>query len=84
MDIEENWEKVVSIPVPVGTSIEDVDVAGKLPASLSGAEKEFFFVTFIKGIYKFYSRSPFHFSGVQPLGGEWKQGGAAGYESKAG
>ena len=37
VDIEENWEKVVSIPVPVGTSVDDLDVAGKLPDSLSGA-----------------------------------------------
>jgi ATP-citrate lyase beta-subunit len=35
VDIEENWDKVVSIPVRVGESIEDVDVMGRLAAGLS-------------------------------------------------
>ena len=66
VDIEENWEKVVSIPVPVGTRVDDVDVAGKLPDSLTGAEKEFF-STFIRGIFKLYWDLHFTFLEFNPL-----------------
>jgi ATP-citrate lyase beta-subunit len=66
VDIEENWEKVVSIQVPVATSVEDADVAGKLPAALSNQEKAFF-TTFIKGIFKFYSDLHFAFLEFNPL-----------------
>jgi ATP-citrate lyase beta-subunit len=66
VDIEENWEKVVSIPVPVGARIEDADVAGKLPDSLSGAEKEFFSI-FIKGLFNLYCDLHFTFLEFNPL-----------------
>ena len=66
VDIEENWEKVVSIPVPVGTGVDDLDVAGKLPDSLSGAEKEFF-SAFVKGIYNLYRDLHFTFLEFNPL-----------------
>lgn len=66
VDIEENWEKVVAIPVPVGTGVDDVDVAGKLPANLSGAEKDFF-STFIRGIFKLYADLHFTFLEFNPL-----------------
>jgi ATP-citrate lyase beta-subunit len=66
VDIEENWEKVVSIPVPVGTSVDDADVAGKLPAGLSSVEKDFF-STFIRGIFKLYSDLHFTFLEFNPL-----------------
>jgi ATP-citrate lyase beta-subunit len=66
VDIEENWEKVVSIPVPVGTGVDDLDVAGKLPESLSGAEKAFF-SAFIKGIFKLYRDLHFTFLEFNPL-----------------
>ena len=66
VDIEENWEKVVSIPVPVGTSIDDVDVAGKLPTSLSLAEREFF-TSFIKGMFRLFSDLCFTFLEFNPL-----------------
>jgi ATP-citrate lyase beta-subunit len=66
VDIEENWDKVVSIPVPVGTSVDALDVAGKLPDSLSGAEKEFF-STFIRGIFKLYCDLHFTFLEFNPL-----------------
>lgn len=66
VDIEENWDKVIAIPVPVGASIEDVNVAGKLPASLSSQERGFF-VTLIRGLYKFYSDLCFTFLEFNPL-----------------
>ncbi len=66
VDIEENWDKVVSIPVPVGKRIDDVDVAGKLPSSLSNEERKFF-VTFIRGLSKFYSDLCFTFLEFNPL-----------------
>jgi ATP-citrate lyase beta-subunit len=66
MDIEENWEKVVSIPVPVGTGVDDLDVAGKLPDGLSSTEKEFFSI-FIRGIFKLYCDLHFTFLEFNPL-----------------
>jgi len=66
MDIEENWDKVVSIHLPVGASIEDVDVAGKLPSSLSSQERSLF-VIFIRGLYRFYSDLCFTFLEFNPL-----------------
>jgi len=66
VDIEENWDKVVSIHLPVGASIEDVDVAGKLPSSLSSQERSFF-VIFIRGLYRFYSDLCFTFLEFNPL-----------------
>ena len=66
VDIEENWETVVSIPVPVGTRVDDLDVAGKLPDSLSGADKAFF-SAFIRGIFKLYADLHFTFLEFNPL-----------------
>ena len=66
VDIEENWDKVVSIHLPVGASIEDVDVAGKLPSSLSSQERSLF-VIFIRGLYRFYSDLCFTFLEFNPL-----------------
>lgn len=66
VDIEENWEQVISFSVPVGTSIDEVDVAEKLPASLSNKDKEFF-TTFIRGIFKLYSDFYFTFLEFNPL-----------------
>lgn len=66
VDIEENWDKVVSIPVSVGTRVDDMDVAGKLPDSLTGTEKGFF-STFIKGILQLYWDLHFTFLEFNPL-----------------
>jgi len=66
VNIEENWEKVVPILVPVATSVNDVDVAAKLPADLSNNEKEFF-TLFIKGIFRFYEGLHFTFLEFNPL-----------------
>ncbi len=66
VDIEENWEKVVSIPVPVGTPIDEVALAGNLSANLSRVEKDFF-TTFIKGIFRLYSDLCFTFLEFNPL-----------------
>jgi len=66
VDIEENWEKVVSIPVAVGAGANDLDVAGKLPENLSGEEKEFF-SAFIRGIFQLYADLHFTFLEFNPL-----------------
>jgi ATP-citrate lyase beta-subunit len=66
VDIEENWDRVVSIPVPVATSVEDMPVSEKLPAGLSSQERTFF-PPFIKGLFKFYSDLHFAFLEFNPL-----------------
>ncbi len=66
VDIEENWEKVVSIPVPIGTSVDDIDVAGRLPEGLSVEEKGFFSLL-IRGIFVLYRDLHFTFLEFNPL-----------------
>ncbi len=65
-DIEERWDTVVSIPVPVGTSIDDVDVAEKLSGSLSGAAKNLI-STFLRGMFKLYCDLHFTYLEFNPL-----------------
>ena len=50
IDIEENWDSVVQIPVPVLGTMEDVDVAGQLP-DFDGKDAA---VAFITALYKFF------------------------------
>jgi ATP-citrate lyase beta-subunit len=66
VDIEENWDKVTSILVPVGTGIDEVDIAGRLPAELTDEEKKFF-STLIHGMFRLYSDLHFTFLEFNPL-----------------
>jgi ATP-citrate lyase beta-subunit len=66
VDIEENWDKVVSISVPVATPIDEVDVTGKLPSGLSKSEKDFF-TYFIQSLFRFYTGLCFTFLEFNPL-----------------
>ncbi len=66
VDIEENWDKVVTILVPVGSSIDDLNLTEKIPPQISSREKEFF-SSFIKGIFKFYDDLHFTFLELNPL-----------------
>jgi len=66
VDIEENWENVITIQIPVAANIGEIKVAEKLPLSLSGEEKNFF-STFIRDLYRFYSELHYTFLEFNPL-----------------
>lgn len=66
VDIEENWDKVVTMVVPVGSSIDVLKLAEKLPPEISSRDKEFF-SSFIKGFFKFYDDLHFTFLELNPL-----------------
>jgi len=63
IDIEENWDSVVQIAVPVLGTIEDVDVAGQLP-EFEGKEAA---VAFITALYKFFVDLAFTYLEINPV-----------------
>lgn len=66
VDIEENWENVVTIQVPIMTDIDELEIAERLPPTLPTGEKEFF-ATLMRGIYRFYSDLHYTFLEFNPL-----------------
>jgi len=63
IDIEENWDSVVQIGVPVLGTIEDVDVAGQLP-DFEGKDAA---VAFITALYKFFVDLAFTYLEINPF-----------------
>jgi ATP-citrate lyase beta-subunit len=62
--VEENWDKVVQIPVPIQGDIEKVDLAGKL--SDTGKHRDAV-VAFIKALYRFYAENGFSYLEINPF-----------------
>ncbi len=62
--VEENWDKVIHIPIPLGTDISTFDLASKLP-DLGELRNEL--VQFIKGIYQVYVNKDFAFLEINPF-----------------
>ncbi|MHA2246820.1 MAG: ATP citrate lyase citrate-binding domain-containing protein [Candidatus Hodarchaeales archaeon] len=62
--VEENWDKVIHIPIPLGTDISSFDLASKLP-DLGDLRSEL--VHFIKGIYQVYVDQDFAFLEINPF-----------------
>lgn len=62
--VEENWDKVVHIPVPVLSSIDKADIASKL--SDLGNRRDAI-VSFIRALYKFYAASGFTYLEINPF-----------------
>ena len=62
--VEENWDKVIHIPIPIGTDIASFDLASKLP-DLGDLRNEL--VQFIKGIYQVYVDQDFAFLEINPF-----------------
>ncbi len=62
--IEENWDKVTHIPVPLGTDIDKFDLASKLPdlGDLKGV-----LIPFIKGLFHVYIDQDFAFLEINPF-----------------
>ena len=66
MDIESVWDTVVEIDVAVDESIEDIDIASRLPAELP-ADKKGLVATYIKGLFKFYVDFHFAYLEINPF-----------------
>lgn len=62
--VEENWDKVLHIPVPITGSIDDVDLANKLGDLGNRREKV---VDFVKALYQFYANSGFSYFEINPF-----------------
>ena len=66
VDIEEVWDTVVTIQVPILSSIEDIKIKEKLPRELSDKEKDRV-TKFIKGLFKFYSDLGYAYLEINPI-----------------
>lgn len=66
VDIEEVWDTVVTIQVPILSSIDDVKIKQKLPRELPDEEKDTV-TEFIKGVFKFYSDLGYAYLEINPL-----------------
>ncbi|MFX1303121.1 MAG: ATP citrate lyase citrate-binding domain-containing protein [Promethearchaeota archaeon] len=62
--IEENWEKVTHIPIPIGTDIKTYDLENKLPDL--GDLKDVL-IPFIKGFYQVFIDQDFTFLEINPF-----------------
>ncbi len=52
MDVEEHWDKLVRITVPVGSELSDADLQKKLPMVPKGRSAMLF--SFIKSVYRYF------------------------------
>jgi len=64
VDIEENWDSVTTIEVPILANIDDVDVESKLPADLDDKAK---YAQMIKGLFKYYADLGYAFLEINPF-----------------
>ncbi|MFX0040875.1 MAG: ATP citrate lyase citrate-binding domain-containing protein, partial [Candidatus Heimdallarchaeota archaeon] len=62
--IEENWDKVTHIPIPIGTDIKTFDLGKKLPDL--GDLKDIL-IPFIKGFYQVFVDQDFTFLEINPF-----------------
>ncbi|MHA1687891.1 MAG: ATP citrate lyase citrate-binding domain-containing protein [Promethearchaeota archaeon] len=62
--IEENWDKVTHIPVPIGTNIKDFNLEDKLPDL---GDLKAILIPFIKGLFQVYVNQDFAFLEINPF-----------------
>ncbi len=62
--VEENWDKVIHVPIPIGTDIKTFDLESKLPDL--GASKGVL-MPFIKGLYQVFVDQDFTFLEINPF-----------------
>jgi ATP-citrate lyase beta-subunit len=65
INVEENWDKVVSIQVPILEGIDAVDIAAALPAELGDKKK--LVAMFLQGLYKFFAAMHFAYLEINPF-----------------
>ncbi|MFX0134455.1 MAG: ATP citrate lyase citrate-binding domain-containing protein [Candidatus Hodarchaeota archaeon] len=62
--IEENWDKVAHIPIPIGTDIKAFDLRSKLP---NLGDLEDILISFIKSLYQVFLDQDFTFLEINPF-----------------
>ncbi|MFX0012577.1 MAG: ATP citrate lyase citrate-binding domain-containing protein [Candidatus Hermodarchaeota archaeon] len=62
--VEENWDKVVHIPIPVETDITSFDLEGKMPDL---GDSKNILIPFIKGLYQVFVEQDFAFLEINPF-----------------
>ncbi len=62
--VEENWDKVIHIPIPIGTDIKTFDLESKLP-DLGGSKGVL--IPFMKGLYQVFVDQDFTFLEINPF-----------------
>ncbi|MFX1502621.1 MAG: ATP citrate lyase citrate-binding domain-containing protein [Promethearchaeota archaeon] len=62
--IEENWDKVTHIPIPIGEDIKTFDLKSKLP---NLGDLEDLLIPFIKGLYQVFVDQDFTFLEINPF-----------------
>ena len=62
--VEENWDKVVQIPVPITGDVQKIDLASKL--SDAGKHRDAV-AAFIKALYRFYAANGFSYLEINPF-----------------
>ncbi len=65
INVEENWDKVVTIKVPVIEGIDAIDIAGALPDSLGDKKK--LVANFLRGLYKYFAELHFAYLEINPF-----------------
>ena len=65
INVEENWDKVVQIHVPVLGGIDGVDIIGALPKAL-GSDLELV-ARFLKGLYQYFAAMHFAYLEINPF-----------------
>ena len=66
VDIEEVWDTVVTIQVPILSNIEDVRIKEKLPGDLPTDKKDMI-TDFIKGLFNFYADFGYAYLEINPI-----------------
>ncbi|KAN0031590.1 hypothetical protein ACTFIV_005455 [Dictyostelium citrinum] len=64
MEIEENWDKVSSIEIPYGESIDKIDLHTIIDSSVQNRE---YVIDFIRNVYKLFNDLSFHFIEMNPF-----------------
>jgi len=65
INIEENWEKVIAMDVPLDGSIEELDIEGKI-SEMAGEDAKLI-SHFIKSLYTFYRELHYTFLEINPF-----------------
>jgi len=62
--VEENWDKVIHVPIPIGTNIKTFDLESKL---LDLGDSKGVLMPFIKGLYQVFVDQDFTFLEINPF-----------------
>ncbi|UCE28499.1 MAG: ATPase [Candidatus Bathyarchaeota archaeon] len=66
VDIEEVWDTVATIEVPILSSIDDIEIKRKLPKDIPNEEKDTI-TAFVKGLFKLYRDLGYAYLEINPL-----------------